>query len=166
MINKKSHGANKIAQGNAAQLLVASELNRRGWSAAVTLGNAPHVDVLCSNECGTKFVFVQVKSFHLESRSCAVGTKAENSYAEDFFWVIVGLSDSPDARDEFFIVPACDKAKNVAMLHKQWLAAPGRRIGQHHNDNKIRKVCIGGRNYEYDISQWRNRWDLIEGCLT
>ena len=28
---------NKITQGNAAQLLVASELNRRGWSAAVTL---------------------------------------------------------------------------------------------------------------------------------
>ena len=46
--NKMASG-NKIAQGNAAQLLVASELNRRGWSAAVTLGNTPHVDVLCSN---------------------------------------------------------------------------------------------------------------------
>ena len=164
MINKKSHGANKIAQGNAAQLLVASELNRRGWSAAVTLGNAPHVDVLCSNECGTKFVFVQVKSFHLGSKSCPVGTKAENAYTDNFFWVIVGLSDIPEARDEFFVVPARDMAKNVTVLHKQWLAAAGRN-GRRHKDNKIRKVCIGNRKYEYDISPWKNRWDLIEGVL-
>ena len=164
MANKKSSGANKIAQGNAAQLLVASELNRQGWSAAVTLGNAPHVDVLCSNECGTKFVFVQVKSFHLECKSCTVGTKAENPYADNFFWVIVGLSDVPDARDEFFVVPASDMAKNVTLLHKRWLAAVGRN-GQRHNDNNIRKVCIGNRNYEYDISTWKNRWGLIERCL-
>jgi len=164
MTNKKSSGANKIAQGNAAQLLVASELNRRGWSAAVTLGNAPHVDVLCSNECGTKFVFVQVKSFHLESKSCTVGTKAENAYADNFFWVIVGLSNGSSAHDEFFVVPARDMSKNVTMLHEQWLSTLGRN-GQRHNDNKIRKVCIGNRKCEYDISPWKNRWDLIERCL-
>jgi hypothetical protein len=164
MTNKKSSGANKVAQGNAAQLLVASELNRRGWSAAVTLGNAPHVDVLCSNECGTKFAFVQVKSFHLMSKSCTVGIKAENAYANNFFWVIVGLSDEPDTRDSFFIVPAQEMARNVMKLHKEWLATSGRN-GQQHNDNTIRKVCVGNRKYEYDISQWGNRWDLFENIL-
>ena len=164
MASKNSNGANKIAQGNAAQLLVASELNRRGWSAAVTLGNAPHVDVLCSNECGTKFVFVQVKSFHLRSKSCTVGAKAENTYADNFFWVIVGLSDEPDVQDDFFVVPAQKMAKSITRLHKEWLAAPGR-SGKQHNDNTIRKVCVGKRKYEYDISQWKNRWDLVEKVL-
>ena len=164
MVNKKSSGANKIAQGNAAQLLVASELNRRGWSAAVTLGNAPHVDVLCSNECGTKFVFVQVKSFHLKSKSCAVGAKAEITYSDNFFWVIVGLSDGPDTQDVFYIIPALDMAKNVKELYERWLSALGRN-GRPHNETSMRKVCIGGRCGEYDISQWKNRWDLIDDAL-
>ena len=53
----------KIAQGNAAQLLVASELNLRGWIAAVTLGNTPHVDVLCVDDKCMKLALYKLSHF-------------------------------------------------------------------------------------------------------
>ena len=52
----------KVTCGNASQS-VAGELCRRGYPAVVTLGNTPNVDVLCSNLEGTKFVFIQIKTF-------------------------------------------------------------------------------------------------------
>lgn len=159
-IVKSSSSDNKIAQGNAAQLLVASELNRRGWSAAVTLGNTPHVDVLCSNQDATSFAFLQVKSFHIKNKACAVGVKAENTYGKNFFWVIVGLSDDVKQKDTFYIVPADDMSKNVRALHKKWLNTPGKK-GRQHKDNSIRKVHEGKSEFEYDISRWKDRWDLI-----
>ena len=161
---EKSKVVNKIAQGNAAQLLVASELNRRGWSAAVALGNTPHVDVLCSNADGTRFAFIQVKSFHLTSKSCTVGTKAENTYSENFFWIIVGLADLKEHHDMFYIISASEMSKNIRRIHKKWLETPGRN-GKVHKDNSIRKVCIGSKKHEYSIDCWENRWDLIETIL-
>ena len=163
-MNKKSSGANKIAQGNAAQLLVASELNRRGWSAAVTLGNTPYIDILCSNEGATHFAFIQVKSFHIKKRSCAVGIKAENSYTTIFFWIIVGLSDAVDQKDVFYIVPADEMSKNVRALHKKWLRVP-KKNGAPQKDNTIRKVHVGKSKYDYDINPWEDRWDLIDNVM-
>ena len=164
MTDKKSSGANKIAQGNAAQLLVASELNRRGWSAAVTLGNTPHVDVLCSNKDATHFAFIQVKSFHIKKRSCAVGIKAENAYTTDFFWIIVGLGDTVDQKDVFYIVPAAAMSKNVRILHKRWLKTR-KKDGNPQKDNTIRKVHVGKSKYDYDIRRWKDRWDLIDNVM-
>ena len=155
---------NKIAQGNAAQLLVASELNRRGWSAAVTLGNTPHVDVLCSNQDGTRFAFIQVKSFHVKNKSCAVGKKAENQYSDNFFWVIVGLSDDKEQKDVFYIVPANVMSHNVRAAHTKWLNTPGEK-GQEHKDTALRKVHVGTHKFEYDITPWKDQWDLIGNVM-
>ena len=122
---KKLEG-DKIAQGNAAQLLVASELNRRGCPAAVTLGNAPHIDVVCADPETGGFAFIQVKSFHVKDSACAVGKNAENDYGENFFWVIVGLRDvEENLKDDFYIVPAKDMADGVRLLHQSWLEALG-----------------------------------------
>lgn len=155
----------KIAQGNAAQLLVASELNRRGCPAAVTLGNAPHVDVVCSDSEARRFAFVQVKSFHIKDGSCAVGVKAEKDYGRNFFWVIVGLRDSDDnLKDDFYIVPAKYMAENVRSMHEKWLRAPSAK-GQKHKDSSIRKVHIGESKFEYDISDWKGKWELISNAL-
>lgn len=163
-MSKKKDSSNKIAQGNAAQLLVASELNRRGWSAAVTLGNTPHVDVLCSNHDGNRFAFIQVKSFHIKNKSCAIGKKAENLYNKNFFWVVVGLSDKEDEKDVFYIIPAKEMSENIKDSHQQWLNTPGKN-GVQHNDNSLRKLSVGFRKFAYDINQWKDRWDLIDKVM-
>ena len=76
----------KSYRGNASQFYVAGELCRRGYSAVVTLGNTPNVDVLCSNREGTRFAHIQVKTFLPGNRTCSVGMKAERD-----FWPLVPL---------------------------------------------------------------------------
>lgn len=61
----------KTFRGNASQFYIAGELCRRGYSAVVTLGNTPNVDILCSNREGRDLP--TYKSRHL---SLAVGPAA------------------------------------------------------------------------------------------
>jgi len=154
----------KTFRGNASQFFVAGELCRRGYSAVVTLGNTPNVDVLCSNKAGTKFVHVQVKTFVPGSKTCSVGMKAERSFGSSFFWVLAGIP-SPGSNDpfEYYIVPCKEMADNVSKAHSMWLQTPGKK-GQAHRDSKVRTVYLPPHKSEcgWDISQYRNRWDLIE----
>src|SRR5437899_9654718 len=89
----------KSSRGNASQFFVAGELCRRGYSAVVTLGNTPNVDILCSNQEGTRFAHIQVKTFIPGNRSCSVGVKAMKKRERTFFWVLAGIplgnSDKP-----------------------------------------------------------------------
>src|SRR2546425_6078390 len=65
----------KSSRGNASQFFIAGELCRRGYSAVVTLGNTPNVDILCSNQKGTRFAHIQVKTFVPGNKTCSVGLK-------------------------------------------------------------------------------------------
>lgn len=156
-----------ITRGNASQFFVAGELCRRGYSAVVTLGNTPNTDILCSNLEGTKFVHIQVKTYKPGGRSCSVGKKAERYFGENFFWVLAGIPE-PDSTHEFeyYIIPSNVMSMNVHDKHQQWLNTPGQK-GQPHNDNKVRMVLLPPRQSElfWDISEFRNRWDLIEHNL-
>ena len=66
----------KSSRGNASQFFIAGELCRKGYSAVVTLGNTPNVDILCSNQQGTCFAHIQVKTFVPGNKTCSVGMKA------------------------------------------------------------------------------------------
>lgn len=157
----------KSTRGNASQFFVAGELCRRGYSAVVTLGNTPNTDILCSNIEGTKFVHIQVKTFVPGNRTCTVGLKAEKSFGDNFFWVLGGIPGS-DSKDEFeyYIIPSSAMSKNIAEAHQVWQKMPGKR-GQAHNETKMRTIelppfkSLNG----WDISVYRNRWDLIEKKL-
>ena len=89
---KMSQGE-RIKRGNAGQFRVASELCRRGYSAAITLGNTPNVDILCSSDDGSKSICIQVKTFRLGAHKCPLTIAAERISREDFFWVFLGLDD-------------------------------------------------------------------------
>src|SRR5207244_4409272 len=60
----------KSSRGNASQFFIAGELCRPGYSAVVTLGNTPNVDILCSNQKGTRFAHIQVKQ-NLQRRNAS-----------------------------------------------------------------------------------------------
>jgi hypothetical protein len=157
----------KISRGNASQFYVAGELCRRGYSAVVTLGNTPNTDILCSNIEGTKFVHIQVKTFIPGNKTCSVGRKAEKYFGENFFWVLGGI---PEPRSlspfEYFIIPATEMAINISEGHGQWLKVPGKK-GQEHHDINVRIVYLPPYKSKenWDISKYRNRWDLIEEKL-
>lgn len=157
----------KISRGNACQFFIAGELCRRGYSAVVTLGNTPNTDILCSNLEGTRFVHIQVKTFVPGRRTCSVGKKAERNFGDNFFWVLGGIP-LPDSNKEFvyYIIPSKVMSERIAQGHQAWLIALGKK-GQRHNDSDLRMVILPPYNkYEcWDVSEYRNRWDLIEEKL-
>ena len=157
----------KITRGNASQFFIAGELCRRGYSAVVTLGNTPNTDILCSNLAGTKFVHIQVKTFVPGGRTCSVGKKAEKFFGDNFFWVLGGIPlPNSDKEFEYYIIPSKTMSENINENHQNWLATLGRN-GQKHKDNSIRTVMlppwINGNGW--DLSNYKNRWDLIEEKL-
>jgi len=157
----------KTSRGNASQFFVAGELCRRGYSAVVTLGNTPNTDILCSNNEGTKFVHIQVKTFVPGNRTCSVGLKAQKVYGENFFWILGGIP-KPDTSEnlEFYVIPAAVMAENVAKAHQKWLKDPGKN-GRVRKDSKVRTVHLPPyESYSrWRIDDYRNRWDLIANKL-
>jgi len=160
-------GKQKITRGISSQFFIAGELCRRGLSAVVTLGNTPNTDILCSNLEGTKFVHIQVKTFVPGNKTCSVGKKAENYYGDNFFWVLGGIPP-PDSKDEFvyYIIPSKIMAEKIKAGHQHWLNQPGKK-GQKHNDNPVRGLHLPPlwTIIDWDISEYKNRWDLIENKL-
>lgn len=157
----------KSSRGNASQFFIAGELCRRGYSAVVTLGNTPNTDILCSNIEGTRFVHIQVKTFVPGIRTCSVGMKAEKDFGKNFFWILGGIpKQNSKANFEYYVIPASAMAKNVAKAHQLWLKSPGVK-GQEHKDSTVRTVHLPPhRSFSgWDISEYLDRWDLIETKL-
>src|SRR6266480_278611 len=96
----------KSSRGNASQFFIAGELCRRGYSAVVTLGNTPNVDILCSNQKGTRFAHIQVKTFVPGNKTCNVGMKAMKNVGPTFFWVLGGIPlPGSDRPFEYYVIP-------------------------------------------------------------
>ena len=160
-------GKDKSSRGNSSQFFVAGELCRRGYSAVVTLGNTPNTDILCSNIAGTKFVHIQVKTYVPGNKTCSVGLKSEKYFGRNFFWVLGGIpTPSQNSEFEYYVIPSSLMAKNVSKAHQLWLETPGKK-GLPHKETTVRTVhlppfkSISGWN----ISRYKNRWDLIERKL-
>jgi len=160
-------GHDKTFRANASQFFVAGELCRRGYSAVVTLGNTPNVDVLCSNKEGTRFAHIQVKTFVPGNKTCSVGMKATRAFGSTFFWVLAGVPLPASQRPfEYYIIPARDMAHHVLEAHDLWLKAPGAK-GQAHKDSNVRTVHLPPHKSfsGWDISPYLNKWELIEEKL-
>jgi hypothetical protein len=157
----------KPFRGNASQFFVAGELCRRGYSAVVTLGNTPNVDVLCSNRAGTRFVHIQVKTFMPGNKTCSVGMKACRDFGPSFFWVLAGIPAPESKRPfEYYVIPSSEMAFNVSNAHNLWLKTPGAK-GQAHKDSRVRIVHLPPHKSfsGWDVSPYQNKWELIEEKL-
>ena len=167
MSNDERESRDKSSRGNASQFFIAGELCRRGYSAVVTLGNTPNVDILCSNQKGTRFAHIQVKTFVPGNRTCSVGIKAMKNVGPTFFWVLGGIPTVKSDRPfEYYIIPSEVMAKNVSEAHERWLSTPGKK-GQAHQDSNVRTVHLPPHKSitGWDISEYRDRWELIENAL-
>ncbi len=160
-------GENKNARGSAAQFYVAAELCRRDLVAVVTMGNTPNTDILCSNTEGTKFVHIQVKTFVPSNKTVTVGQKAEKDYGNNFIWVLAGIPKADSDKDfEYYVIPSPVVAKNVKEAHKKWVTDPGKN-GKVRKDSNVRCISIPPyKSYNnWDIEEYKNRWDIIESLL-
>jgi len=55
-------------------------------------------------------------------------------------------------------------AREISKNHRAWLQSLGKK-GQKHNDNNIRIVTLPPYKTDWDISEYENRWDLIDQKL-
>ena len=158
----------KSTRGNASQFFVAGELCRRGYSAVVTLGNTPNTDILCSTIQGTTFVHIQVKTFVPGNKTCSVGLKSEIDFGKKFFWVLGGIpKPGQDADFEYYVIPSSVMARNVIKANQLWLKTPGKK-GRPHRANAVRTVHLPPyKSFSgWNVSRYKNRWDLIEHKLS
>jgi hypothetical protein len=107
------------------------------------------------------------KTFVPGNITCSVGRKAERYVGETFFWVLGGIPTPRSKQDfEYYVIPSVVMAANVKRAHQMWLSEKGAK-GQKRNDNNVRTVHLPPRtSYSgWDISDYRDRWDLIEAKL-
>jgi hypothetical protein len=151
--NGMADGSTKLSavlSGIAGEYLVAAELSRRGYLAALTLRNSRGVDILASNANATKSVGIQVRTNQKGRSKWVLNKKAEVLRADNLFYVFVNLNAA--AGPEFHVVPCSKVATFARRLHRKWLATP-RRDGQPHNNSMRKFADIDGA--------FRNRWDLL-----
>lgn len=158
----------KNLRGAAGQFIVAGELSRRGFVAALTMGNCPGTDILVSNRTATKAAHIQVKTFIPGAKKCSVGQKAEKEYGQNFFRILAGIPDDDASLGsaEYFIIPAEEMAKEIRRSHQIWEQTPGKK-GQKRNATKFRAVLLppGTNRSGWSVKKFLNRWDLIEKAL-
>jgi len=87
----------------AGTLAVAAELSRRGYDAALTLGNTPAFDLICASPKGTPFT-MQVKSVTTESSVLIGKTLLAPEPKADLFFAVVVVPAKDDDPMEFRIL--------------------------------------------------------------
>ena len=138
--------------GVAGEYFVAAELSRLGYIASITLRNTKGIDIIATNEEGTRTVNIQVKTRRQGLKDWIVSQKAEKIKDKNIFYVFVALKGD-DEKPDYHIVSSKEIANNVAKSYKKWLAEPGRG-GKKHNESNIR---IWGD----PKGKYLDRWDLL-----
>ena len=93
--------------GWAGALGVASELSRRGYDAAITLGNTPSLDLICSSPGGESFT-VQVKTASTKTWVYVSKAALEKAPRPDLYYAIVFIPPDLDAPLEYYILTSAE----------------------------------------------------------
>ena len=141
-----------LLAGVAGEYYVAAELSRRGYIASISLRNTRGVDILTTNQAGTRSVTIQVKTNQLSTATWIMGEKGERFISPNHFYVFVRLSSLLD-RGAFHIVSSETVAHRIKTKHQAWLSAPGRN-GRIRKDSAVRK-------FEDPQDEFLERWDLL-----
>ena len=142
-----------ILVGVAGEYFAAAELSRRGYIASITLRNTKGIDIIATNEEGTKSINIQVKSTSKSSRGgWILNQKAEQMSEKNLFYIFVKIPKDNEI-PLFHIVPSRNLARAVKSGHKKWLETPGKK-GQKHNDSSM-------RYWRDEDNKYLDRWDLL-----
>ena len=141
-----------VLTGVAGEYFVAAELSRRGYIASISLRNTRGIDVLATNQDGSRSVTIQCKTSQKKRKGWLLNDKSEAFVAENHFYVFVLLGSVTD-RPQYHVVPSQVVAKRVKAGHRKWLDTPGKG-GRKHTDNAMRLFTDGD-------DEFLDRWDLL-----
>jgi hypothetical protein len=141
-----------VLTGVAGEYFVAAELSRRGYIASISLRNTRGIDILATNQDGSRSITIQCKTNQSTARKWLLNEKSEEFVSKDHFYVFVALG-KPTDRPRFHIVPSRVVAERIKKGHRKWLETPGKK-GQKHQDSNMRQFA--------DLEdEFLERWDLL-----
>jgi len=141
-----------VLTGVAGEYFVAAELSRRGYIASISLRNTRGIDILATNQDGSRSITIQCKTSRGSRGKWLLNEKAESFESAKHFYVFVSLGNPMD-RPRFHIVPSKVVAERTRQGHRNWLATPGRN-GQKHQDTPVRQFA--------DLKdEFLEKWDLL-----
>jgi len=141
-----------VLTGVAGEYFVAAELSRMGYIASISLRNTRAIDILATNQDGTRSITIQCKTSQRTARKWLLNEKSEEFVSKDHFYVFVALGQPRD-RPRFHVVPSKLVADGIKNGHRQWLETPGRK-GQKHRDTTMRQFADPEDKY-------LECWDLL-----
>jgi hypothetical protein len=139
--------------GVAGEYFVAAELSSRGYIASISLRNTRGIDILATNQSGSRSVTIQCKTNQRAKPLWVLNQKSEDFFSDSHFYVLVSLG-VPGERPRFHVVPSKTVAEWTKTSHRKWLETPGRK-GQQHADNKV-------RTFQDLENAYLERWDILK----
>lgn len=141
-----------VLAGVAGEYFVAAELSRRGYIASISLRNTRGIDVLATNQDGSRSVTIQCKTSQRPQKRWVLSEKGADFVSPTHFYVFVLLGVAGE-RPQYHVVPSRDVANYLKADHEKWINTPGKG-GRKHVDNSIR--VFADKDDEY-----LERWDLL-----
>ena len=163
----------KTRRGMAGEFLVAAELNRRGFQAAVTFGSAKRADVYALDSESDRLARIEVKSTREGSRKWVLGQRVldRKTWSENVFWVLVKLPDphppTADTTDEirgrhaarFYVFTSKEIGEHVQGLHEEYVRRFRERNGREFEGPGVLQLPTS------DAQESENRWDKLAAYL-
>lgn len=145
----------KTLSGVAGEYFVAAELSRKGYIASLTLKNTKGIDLLVSNQDGTKSIGIQVKTNQGTEKSWVLSQKNEEYNSQNLIYIFVNCLN--EKIPNFYIVKSNDVAEYIKENHQKWFNSPNKKGGEHIETN-IRKFN--------DIDEkYKDNWEIIKTIL-
>jgi len=141
-----------ILAGVSGEYFVAAELSRRGFIASISLRNTRGIDILVTNQEGSKSFTIQCKTSQKKNKKWVLSDKSETFFSENHFYVFVSLGNLEEQPD-FHIVPSKVVAETISKSHREWLNSLGK-SGQKRNDSSM-------RNFLDKDDIYLGRWELL-----
>jgi hypothetical protein len=141
-----------VLAGVAGEYFVAAELSRRGNIASISLRNTHGIDILATNQDGSRSVTIQCKTSQKKQKRWVLNDTSEVFRSNTHFYVFVLLGPAGE-RPHYHVVPSRDVANHLKAGHKKWISTPGKG-GRKHVDNSVRVFTDKADKY-------LERWDLL-----
>ena len=141
-----------VLAGVAGEYFVAAELSRRGYIASISLRNTRGIDILATNQDGSRSVTIQCKTSQRPQKRWVLNEKSQDFVSSTHFYVFVLLGVAGE-RPQYHVVPSREVANSLKADHKKWINTPGKG-GRKHVDNSVR--VFADKDDEY-----LERWDLL-----
>lgn len=144
----------------AGEFFVAAELQRRGFSAAVTYGNAKRADVVASSRSGDKALVIEVKATS-QPQWVVGGRLPDASPSRPKPWVFVYLPIDPKDSPSYYIILQSELREALTPEDTRYRQRYKERHGEEYGDRAgvVNFFKSGAGDY---LGKWETITSLLE----